>query len=58
MKYCFERLPGWFFIVIAIVVAVHTIIEPLYHNSSESQAYSIWEFINRSWLLELFWGLD
>lgn len=42
---CFKQIIGWFLIVIAIVVAAHTIIEPLYHGSGKVQ-YDIWGFIN------------
>ncbi len=36
----FKRISGLFLIVIAAAVAVHTIVEPLYHTSSEAQMYS------------------
>ena len=47
-----HRLSGIALIAIGIVVAVHTIIEPLYHVSSEDYPYSpLWTQIN--WLTAL-----
>ena len=43
----FRRISGVALIVIGAVVAVHTIVEPLYHVSSEASPYSpIWSIIN------------
>lgn len=44
-----KRVIGVVLILIAAIVAIHTVIEPLYHASSEGQPYgSAWDWIN--WL--------
>ena len=35
-----KRISGVILIVMAVAVAVQTIVEPLYHTSSEGQPYS------------------
>ena len=47
-----KRISGVILIVMAVVVAVQTIVEPLYHTSSEGQPYSpLWSIIG--WLMIL-----
>ena len=47
-----KRISGVILIVMAVVVAVQTIVEPLYHTSSEAQPYSpLWSIIG--WLMIL-----
>lgn len=44
-----KRVIGVVLILIAAIVAIHTVIEPVYHTSSEGQPYSsAWDWIN--WL--------
>lgn len=41
------RVIGALFIAIGVVVAVHTVVEPLYHVSGEGSPYSsLWSYIN------------
>lgn len=49
---------GLFLVAVGIVVAVHTIIEPLYHVSSEANPYSpVWSFINPLTALAVILGV-
>ena len=42
-----KRICGLFLVLMAVAVAVHTIVEPLYHVSSEGQPYSpLWDILN------------
>ena len=42
-----KRIAGVYLILVAVVVAVHTVIEPLYHVSTEAQPYSaFWNILN------------
>ena len=42
-----KRIIGVYLIAVAVIVAVHTIIEPLYHTSTEAAPYtSNWSYIN------------
>ncbi len=42
-----KRISGLFLVVMAVAVAVHTVVEPLYHTSSEGQPYSpFWNILN------------
>ncbi len=44
-----KRVIGVVLILIAAIVAIHTVIEPVYHTSTENQPYSsAWNWIN--WL--------
>ena len=44
-----KRIIGVVLIVIAAIVAIHTVIEPIYHTSTEDSPYSsAWDYIN--WL--------
>ncbi len=43
----FRRIVGLFLVATGMLIAVHTIIEPLYHVSSQANPYSpFWGFIN------------
>ena len=47
-----KRISGVVLIVMAVAVAVQTIVEPLYHTSSEAQPYSpLWSILG--WLMIL-----
>lgn len=47
-----KRISGVILIVMAVAVAVQTIVEPLYHTSSEGQPYSpLWSILG--WLMIL-----
>ena len=35
-----KRVAGWGLIAVALAVAIHTVIEPLYHTSTAAQPYS------------------
>ena len=42
-----KRICGLFLVLTAVAVAVHTVVEPLYHVSSEGQPYSpLWDILN------------
>ncbi len=54
----FRRIIGVVLIVVGAVVAVHTIVEPLYHVSSEASPYSpIWNIINPFMALAVVLGV-
>ena len=51
-----RKILGWTLIVMAITVAVHTVIEPLYHVSEPGQPYSpLWEPLDL--LMALAWAV-
>ena len=53
-----RRIAGVALIAIGVMVAVHTIIEPLYHVSSESSPYSpAWSVIDPSMALAVVSGM-
>lgn len=43
-----KKIVGVVLIIIAAIVAIHTVIEPLYHTSTEDDPYnsSVWTYIN------------
>ena len=42
-----NRIGGIYLLAVAVVVAVHTVVEPLYHVSAEGQPYSpLWSILN------------
>ena len=42
-----RRASGLLLVLVAVAVAVHTVVEPLYHTSSESQPYSpLWNILD------------
>lgn len=53
-----KRVIGVVLILIAAIVAIHTVAEPLYHTSSESQPYSsAWNWINPLTAISIILGL-
>ena len=53
-----KRMSGLFLIAIAVVVAVHAMVEPLYHTSSEAQMYSpLWVILDPFMVLAVVLGL-
>ena len=53
-----QRLSGIILVVTGIVVAVHTVVEPLYHVSTEGSPYSpLWTYINWLTLLSIALGV-
>ena len=52
------RVSGVVLLVVAVVVAVHTVIEPLYHTSTAAQPYSeAWNFIDPLMALGIVLGV-
>ena len=53
------KVIGVFLIIVAAVVAIHTVIEPLYYTSTEDQPYndSVWLYINILSAISLVLGL-
>ncbi len=42
-----QKVGGFFFIAVAVVVAVHTVVEPFYHVSTDDQPYSpVWDILD------------
>ena len=42
-----QRIGGVFLVLVAVAVAVHTVVEPLYHASAEGQPYSpLWSVLD------------
>ena len=53
-----RRIVGLVFIVVGVVVAVHTVVEPLYHVSTEASPYSpLWNIINPFMALTIVLGV-
>ena len=53
-----KRVIGVVLILIAAIVAIHTVIEPVYHTSTENQPYSsAWNWINWLSAISLILGL-
>ena len=53
-----KRVIGVALIVIAAIVAIHTVIEPVYHTSSDAQPYSSnWNWINPLSAISIILGL-
>ena len=53
-----RQIVGAALILIGIVVAVHTVVEPLYHASSQASPYSpMWRYINPLMALAIVLGL-
>ena len=52
-----SRIGGIFLLAVAVVVAVHTVVEPLYHVSAEGQPYSpVWEVLDPIMVLAVALG--
>ena len=42
-----NRIVGFYLVAMAVILAVHTVVEPLYHVSADGQPYSpLWTIIN------------
>ena len=55
---CDPAIAGVALVIVGVAVAVHTIIEPLYHVSSEVNPYSlIWTAINPATALAVVLGM-
>lgn len=53
-----NRIIGGYLLLVAVAVAVHTMIEPLYHTSFEGQPYSpIWNLLNPLMAIALVAGI-
>lgn len=53
-----KQICGLFLVLTAVVVAVHTVVEPLYHTSSEGQPYSpLWEILDVLMAVAIVLGL-
>lgn len=53
-----KRLSGIFLVLVAIAVAVHTIVEPLYHVSGQGQPYSpLWDILDPLMALAIALGV-
>ena len=53
-----KKAVGIYLILVAVLVAVHTIVEPLYHVSSEAQPYSAtWGILNAMMIVVLGVGI-
>ncbi len=53
-----KQLSGIFLVLVAIAVAVHTAVEPLYHVSGEGQPYSpFWDILNPLMALAIALGV-
>ena len=54
----FKRIVGVYLILVAAVVAIHTVAEPLYYTSTEASPYSPhWSKINALMVLAIVLGL-
>ena len=54
----FNRVGGVFLIAVAVLVAVHTVVEPLYHTSTAGQPYSpVWDVLNPLMALAILLGI-
>ncbi|MDE2773385.1 MAG: hypothetical protein OXI46_06725 [Gemmatimonadota bacterium] len=54
----FKRASGVVLVVMAIVVAVHTVVEPLYYTSTEANPYSpVWDVLGWLMLVPLALGV-
>lgn len=53
-----KRICGLFLVLMAVAVAVHTVVEPLYHVSSEGQPYSpLWSTLDGLMALAIALGV-
>ena len=53
-----KRIIGVVLIVIAAIVAIHTVLEPIYHTSTDDNPYSpIWNYINPLSAISLILGV-
>ena len=53
-----QRIIGGFLLFVAIAVALHTVVEPLYHTSTENHPYSpLWHWLDPLMAVALVIGL-
>ena len=53
-----KQIVGAILIIVGVAVAIHTVIEPLYHASSDGQPYSpFWDILNLLMILSIVLGL-
>ena len=53
-----KQIVGAILLIVGIAVAIHTVIEPLYHASSDGQPYSpFWNILNLLMVLSIILGL-
>lgn len=54
-----KKIIGVFLILVAAIVAIHTVIEPLYHTSTDEHPYndSVWLYINILSAISLVLGI-
>ena len=53
-----NRIVGVFLVAMAVIVAAHTVVEPLYHVSADGQPYSpLWTIINPLTALAVLLGV-
>ena len=53
-----KKIIGMYLILVAVLVGAHTVIEPLYHVSTEARPYSaIWDILNPMMIVALLLAL-
>ena len=53
-----KQIVGAILIIVGVAVAIHTVVEPLYHASSDGQPYSpFWNILNPLMVLSIILGL-
>lgn len=53
-----RKIVGAYLILVAVLVGVHTVVEPLYHVSTEARPYSpAWDILNALMIVALALGL-
>ena len=53
-----KKIIGAYLILVAVLVGVHTVVEPLYHVSTEARPYSAaWDILNAMMIVALVLGL-
>lgn len=53
-----KKIIGMYLIVVAVLVGVHTVVEPLYHVSTEARPYSpTWDILNAMMIVALVLAL-
>ena len=53
-----KQIVGAILTIVGVAVAIHTVVEPLYHTSSDAQPYSpFWDILNPFMALSIILGL-
>ena len=53
-----KQISGLFLVLVAVAVAVHTVVEPLYHTSSKEELYSpLWSILDPLMAVAIVLGL-